>query len=156
MIASLIFIIVLVLADQGIKMLATTYLMGTHPVTVIPGVLGLRYIKNTGAAFSMFSNGTTMLIIVTAIALGVIAYFLFIKKAGTSIERFCFYLIFAGGLGNLIDRVFQGFVVDYFEFLFMEFAVFNFADVLICVGVGIFAIYTVYMELIAKKGIKHE
>ena len=48
------------------------------------------------------------------------AYFLFFKNYGEKFERFCFILIFAGGVGNLIDRVFQGYVIDYFEFLFIK------------------------------------
>ena len=93
-----------------------------------------------------------MLTVVTAIALVVISYFLFIKKVGTEFERFCFYLVLAGGIGNLIDRMVSGKVVDYIELLFMDFAVFNFADILVCTGVGLFALYTIYTEFIVKKG----
>ena len=54
-------------------------------------------------------------------------------------------------VGNLIDRVFQGYVIDYFEFLFMDFAIFNVADVYVCVGVGLYAIYTFYTEFYKKE-----
>ena len=59
-------------------------------------------------------------------------------------------LIFAGGIGNLIDRVYQGYVIDYFEFLFIDFAIFNVADVYVCVGVGLYAMYVLYTEYFMK------
>ena len=151
MILTLIVTILLIALDQWSKYLATTYLIGNGLITVIPGFLGLRYIKNTGAAFSMLSNSTAFLIAVTSVALIVMAYFIFIKKYGETFERFCFVLIFAGGAGNLIDRVLNGFVVDYFEFLFMDFAVFNVADVYVCTGIGLYAIYVLYTEFFRKK-----
>ncbi len=150
-ILSLIISACLIAFDRWSKYLAIEYLMGKGTVVVIPGFLGLKYIENTGAAFSILSNSTNFLIIVTSIALVILAYFLFIKKYGDKLERFCFILIFAGGVGNLIDRVFRGFVVDYFELLFMNFAVFNVADVYVCTGIGIYALYTIYTELLLKK-----
>ena len=80
------------------------------------------------------------------------AYFIFIKKYGEPFERACFILIFAGGIGNLIDRIMNGFVVDYFEFLFMDFAVFNVADIYVCTGIGLYTVYVLYTECFRKKG----
>ncbi len=142
---------VMVILDQWSKYLATRYLIGSGTVVVVPGFLGLRYVENTGAAFSMLSNSTNFLIIVTAAALVVMAYVFWVKKYGDSFERLCFTLIIAGGIGNLIDRVLNGFVVDYFELLFMDFAVFNVADVYVCTGIALYAVYTVYTEYIKKK-----
>ena len=90
------------------------------------------------------------MIIITAIALAVVAYFILAKKFDNRIEEICFVLIFAGGVGNLIDRIAQGKVVDYLEFLFIEFPIFNFADILVCCGVGLFAIYTIVSEFSPK------
>ena len=146
----IIFTAVLIIIDRISKVLAAKYLAGGPSIVVIPHLLGLRYLENTGMAFSMLSGKTVFLAAVTAIALVVMAYFLFVKKSGDSFERFCFILIFAGGVGNLIDRVFQGYVIDYFEFLFMDFAIFNVADVYVCVGVGLYAIYTFYTEFYKK------
>ncbi|MEG2192845.1 MAG: signal peptidase II [Oscillospiraceae bacterium] len=154
MLFNIAFIVGLVALDQLFKFFATTYLMGNGAIVIIPNILGLRYVLNTGAAFSILSEGTNLLIILTAVALLVMAYFLFVKKAGDKAERFCFLLIFAGGVGNLIDRVVAGQVVDYLEFLFMEFAVFNFADILVCLGVGLFAAYTIYVEFIKNRSAK--
>ena len=142
--------VVCVLLDQGFKFLAVQYLKGQAAITVIPGLIGLRYAENTGAAFSILSGKVDFLIIITAIALAVVAYFILAKKFDNRIEEICFVLIFAGGVGNLIDRIVQGKVVDYLEILFIEFPIFNFADILVCCGVGLFAIYTIVSEFSPK------
>ena len=142
--------VVCVLLDQGFKFLAVRYLKGQAAITVIPGLIGLRYAENTGAAFSILSGKVDFLIIITAIALAVVAYFILAKKFDNRIEEICFVLIFAGGVGNLKDRIAQGKVVDYLEFLFIEFPIFNFADILVCCGVGLFAIYTIVSEFSPK------
>ena len=151
MIKNILFTAVLIFADRLSKVMAAKYLADGTVMTVIPYFLGLRYLENTGMAFSMLSGKTVFLAVITAAALIVMAYFLFVKNYGERFERFCFILIFAGGVGNLIDRVFQGYVIDYFEFLFMDFAIFNVADVYVCVGVGLYAIYTFYTEFYKKE-----
>ena len=147
---NLLFIIVLVVLDQGFKYLATKFLVDIVPVTLIPNLLGFNYVHNYGAGFSILSGKVDFLIIFTAVALLVIAYFVFAKKFDTETDELCFVLILAGGIGNLIDRVVNGYVVDYLEFLFIEFPIFNFADILICVGVGLFALYTIKTEFFSK------
>ncbi len=142
--------IVLIAIDRWTKHLATAYLMGGSTPVIIPKILGLRYARNTGMAFSMLSGKTVVLIGVTSVALLYLSYLIFIKKYGTKLERFFLLLILAGGIGNLIDRIFQGYVVDFFDFLFMNFAVFNMADVYVCVGIGLYFVYTVYTEIIRK------
>lgn len=151
MINSIVFTAILIIIDRVSKILAAKYLAGGGAVVVVPHLLGLRYLENTGMAFSLLSGKTVFLAVVTALALIIMAYFIFIKKAGQPFERFCFILIFAGGIGNLIDRVFQGYVIDYFEFLFMDFAIFNVADVYVCTGVGLYALYVLVTEYIKKE-----
>lgn len=151
MIKNILFTAVLIFADRLSKVMAAKYLADGTVMTVIPYFLGLRYLENTGMAFSMLSGKTVFLAVITAATLIIMAYFLFVKNYGERFERFCFILIFAGGVGNLIDRVFQGYVIDYFEFLFMDFAIFNVADVYVCVGVGLYAIYTFYTEFYKKE-----
>ena len=148
---NLFLIIVLVVLDQGFKYLATKLLVDIVPVTLVPNVIGFNYVHNYGAGFSILSGKVSFLIVFTAIALAFIAFMIFAKKFDTKVDEFCFTLILAGGIGNLIDRVVNGYVVDYLEFLFMEFPVFNFADILICIGVGLFAVYTIATEFILKK-----
>ena len=124
-----------------------SYLKGGPAVTVIPHIIGLRYSENTGAAFSMLSSKTALLSAITLVALLVMAYIIFIKRYGTKPERAFLIMIFTGGLCNLIERIFFGYVVDYFEFLFIRFAIFNFADSLITVGVTLLLIYTLLTEM---------
>lgn len=151
MINSIIFTAVLIMIDRISKIMAAKYLVGKGTVVIIPHLLGLQYLENTGMAFSMLSGKTVFLAVVTSLALAVMAYFLFIKRIGQPFEKFCFILIFAGGVGNLIDRIFQGYVIDYFEFLFMDFAIFNVADVYVCIGVGLYALYVFYTEYFKKE-----
>ncbi len=151
MIINIFISIVFIFLDQLSKFMATKYLINRDSVVIIPHLLGLKYTENTGMAFSMLSGKTTLLIVITAIALLTMAYFIFIKTFGNRFENFCFLMIFCGGVGNLIDRVCRGYVVDYFEFLFIDFAIFNVADVYVCLGVGLYAIYTIYTEFYLKE-----
>ncbi len=148
-----ILIAVLVAIDQYSKFLAVEYLYTGDVITVIPHFLGLRYAENTGAAFSIFSNSTTFLIIITSISMIFLVLLLVFYKEIDKIEKFCLALIIAGGVGNLIDRIRLGYVVDMFEFLFMDFAIFNVADSLVCIAAAIGLPYVAYNEYKkSKKG----
>ena len=141
---------ILIIVDRMSKYLAAIYLAGNGGIVIVPGLLGLRYVQNTGAAFSILSGKTEILIAVTSVALAALAYYIFAGKCENNAEKACLLLIFSGGIGNLIDRVAQGYVIDYFEFLFMDFAVFNMADVYVCLGVGLYARYVFYTEFYKK------
>lgn len=137
-------IAILVALDQLIKLLVIEYLEPIGSLPLIDGFLRLKYAENTGAAFGSFSDYTNILAIFTFIAIvfGVIA--LLSKKLKFGVEYVCIALIIAGGAGNLIDRVFRGFVVDYIEPLFIDFAVFNFADILVTCSAIVLVIWTFY------------
>ena len=116
---------------------------------LIKGVFGLTYAENTGAAFSMFSSSTDMLSLVTGIALtAVLIYIVFFRKP--LVYDICLPFIVAGGLGNLIDRMTRGFVVDYLHTLFVNFPIYNFADCLITVGAFLLIFYLIY-DLVKDK-----
>ena len=89
MIYSIFFTALLILSDRISKILAAKYLADGTTMVVIPYLLGLRYLENTGMAFSMLSGKTVFLAVVTAVALIVMAYFLFVRKYGDKFERFC-------------------------------------------------------------------
>ena len=91
-------------------------------------------------AFSLLSGKQLFLIIATSIALIFVAYGLFFRSRGRYLQQAALLLILAGGIGNLIDRVLNGEVVDYINLLFMRFAVFNFADICVCVGVALWVL----------------
>ncbi len=154
---NIIIIVFLVAIDQFFKYLATEFLSGGTTFVIIPHLLGLNYVKNYGAGFSLLNGKVNFLIIITSIALIGIAWAILAKKFETKFEEFCFVLILAGGIGNLVDRALNGFVVDYLEFLFVKFPIFNFADILICCGVALFIIYNFSNGIFTKeKKVKNE
>lgn len=135
-IISLVAAALLVAADQGIKAWATAQLMPVGVMAVLPGIVELRYILNDGMAFSMLAGKQGILIGVTSLMLiGVLVWLL--RGQMPPLERVAWTLVLGGGIGNLIDRVMNGVVVDYINVLFMNFAVFNFADICVCCGVGL-------------------
>ncbi len=142
----------LVATDQGIKFWASNVLQPVTAMPVLPGVVELRFVLNDGMAFSMLSGKQTFLIIVTSLALGAVAYLLFNKKMFGRVGNAGLLLVLAGGIGNLIDRVMNGVVVDYINLLFMNFAVFNFADICVCVGVGLLILDVLLDSVGSKNG----
>jgi signal peptidase II len=128
----------LVFIDQLIKKWAVSVLMPQETMDFIniggKEIIGFRYAENTGAAFSSFSNGGIFLtIFISVILLGVLVYAV-ADKNKTFFKSLCYVMILSGGIANLIDRIRQGFVVDYIEVRLFDFAIFNFADILIVVG----------------------
>ncbi len=132
-------------ADQLIKLavLASSLVSGGI-YTVIPDILQLRYVENTGAAFSLFSGKTELLSVFTAAVLLAGFVLIFTNKIKSKLVLASVVMLMGGGLGNLIDRVFRHFVVDYIEVLFVDFAVFNFADCFVTVGEFILIGYLLY------------
>ena len=146
---SLVAAALLVAADQGIKAWATAQLMPVGVMAVLPGIVELRYVLNDGMAFSMLAGKQGILIGVTSLMLvGVLVWLL--RGDMPLLERISWTLVLGGGIGNLIDRVLNGVVVDYINLLFMRFAVFNFADICVCVGVGLL-ILDVLLDSVGNK-----
>ena len=127
---------ILVVIDQLIKHWATAALLPVGSMEVLPGIVELRYCLNDGMAFSMLAGKQGLLIGVTSVMLVAVLVMLFVRKMPLA-ERIAWTLVLGGGVGNLIDRVLNGVVVDYINVLFMHFALFNFADICVCVGVGL-------------------
>ncbi len=142
------FVLLLVALDQYVKYLVLqTIPLGAH-VAVIPGVFELTHVQNTGAAFSLFSGHTWVLALVSLAMSAVLALALWKGFFRHPLGKLTLTLLLAGAVGNLIDRVFRGFVVDMFNVLFVTFAVFNVAD--ICVVVGGIAAGLYYLFLAEK------
>ena len=122
---------------------------------VIPHVLKLTYIQNTGAAFGIGSNSTSMFVAVNLVIIGLIIYFIFSKKEEISkLILIALHLIVAGGISNLIDRIIRGFVIDYIDIsLLIRYPVFNLADIFIVVGCIIIAISLIKDVILKKKNI---
>ena len=106
-----------------------------QPVVALEGVLRWRYCENTGAAFSALSGSGTVVLVLSAILLVVLAAYLLFRPRIPWGAQLCLWAVVAGGASNLFDRLAWGFVVDFIEPLFVSFAVFNVADCFIVLGV---------------------
>ena len=137
-------IAVLVSLDQIIKLLVIKYLEPIGSLPLIDGFIQLNYAENTGAAFGSFSGYTWVLSIFTLVVIMAGLVYLLKGKVKFGVEYVCITLILAGGLGNLIDRISRGFVVDYIEPLFIDFAIFNFADILVTCSAVVLIIWMIY------------
>ena len=128
--------IVLIIAfDQLTKYLAISFLYPDNAVTVIIGFLEFRYAENTGMAFSMLSGGRIFFIILTAVVVVGCLIYMYSKNCINDLWLFwTLGVIVSGGIGNLIDRIFQGYVVDFINPLFVDFAIFNIADCAVTLG----------------------
>ena len=147
---NLICVAALIGADQLIKLWAVRVLQPVGAMPLIPHVVELRFVLNPGMAFSLLSGKQLFLIIATSAALLVVAYLLFFRSRGNRLQQAAMILVLSGGVGNLIDRVLNGEVVDYINLLFMRFAVFNFADICVCVGVALWVLQIFLDELHAE------
>ncbi len=130
-------VIILILLDQFTKHLAVQHLLPLQGGKIlIPGVFRLLYLENRGSAFGMLQNKQTFFIIFTIIVLVAILFvFSRIPKASRMLFlRIDLVLIFAGAIGNFIDRIRQGFVVDFLYFELIDFPIFNVADIYVTTG----------------------
>ncbi len=130
-------------ADQIIKLLVINYLKPIQYIDLIDGVLRFRYVENTGAIFGSFSTHTALLTVFSIVLLGVTIFFLITNKNKNKLVNLCLLFMISGGVGNIIDRIRLHYVVDFIEPLFVNFAVFNFADCLITIGAFTLIIYLI-------------
>ena len=129
------FVAGIVAADQLTKYLTVLYIPSLGVQPLIPGLLQISYVQNTGAAFSSFEGQQWLFALIFVVFTGLVLYEYFKKPMGfTELERWCIAAIYGGGLGNMIDRVRLGYVVDMIETTFIEFPVFNVADCFITCG----------------------
>jgi len=136
----------IVVLDQLSKYLVVTKIDPVEAIRVIPGLFDFVYVKNTGAAFSMLSNSTVILGVFSVIfCFGVIAYWYFTKPTHPLLKTSLTFL-FAGALGNAIDRVLNGYVIDFISTSFMNFPVFNVADIAITVGAVLLIVHTIFFD----------
>ncbi len=140
---------VLMLAlDQTVKYWAFSALRPQHTVALIENVFHLTYVENRGSAFSLFASlNFRWIFVALAIAITVVIFFMLKRRVlQTALGSWSLVLVAAGALGNAIDRVVYGFVVDMFDFCLIHFPVFNIADIWICVGGALFIIYFMFQH----------
>lgn len=125
------------IADQFTKYWVTQQIKPHNTVPIIENVLHFTYAENTGAAFSILRGMQSFLVILTSIGMALIfVYMVSVKGDGKALFKLSLALILAGGVGNLIDRLRMGYVVDFIDVRLIHFAIFNVAD--ICISIGVF------------------
>ena len=140
-----IMIVLLIIIDQVAK-LAIVKNIYASSITVLEGIMNFTYVENRGGAYGMF-------IIVNAVVITLITKFILSKKNDISTYiLICLGLILAGGIGNLVDRIFRGFVVDFLDFSpLIKFPVFNIADICIVLGCVLVIISFIYNAVKSRR-----
>jgi signal peptidase II len=151
LILDLLAVILLLMVDQATKYWAVLQLKGQAAIILWENVLELQYLENKGAAFGMLQNKKTLFIFMTVVML-IIVFYVLIKLPEQ--KKFWIWHVFlccicAGGIGNMIDRVRLDYVIDFIYFKYINFPIFNFAD--ICVTIG-----TVLLFIVILFGVKEE
>lgn len=139
--------IISVVLDQVTKLWIKNNLFLNSVLELRFRLFQLHYIHNDGAAFSILQGKQSLLIIFTAVLmLAVIIYYIYYRKTMSTLEKFSLGLILGGGIGNMIDRIFYSYVIDFIELRFMDFPIFNIADIAITCGCILFAITILFSK----------
>lgn len=151
----LILSVVVAAVDFVLKILVINNLKPIGTVEVIPGLFSLKYVENKGAAFGMLSDARWIFIVFTIVIIIVLIYIMIRKKIDSKLFNIAAILIIGGGIGNLIDRIFYGYVVDYLSISFFP-PVCNFADYCITIGAVLMVIYLIFFSDYLKKDKKND
>ena len=143
-----IYTLILILIDQIIKYFVDLKMALNSSIELIKDTLNLTYVRNTGAAFSILEDNRILLIIIGVGALIAMLYYLS-KKTLRKVDYISYSLLIAGIVGNLLDRILHGYVIDYIDIKLFNFPIFNFADTIIIIG-------AVVLLLSSIKSEKHE
>lgn len=129
--------------DQLTKFLIDTNLTtSSAAIPLFGGLFNIHYVQNNGAAWSMLAGKTWLLVSISLIIMVICIYMLIKKTFGSKLMFWAVSLVLAGGVGNLIDRLFRGGnVIDFIEFGFIDFPIFNVADISVCVGAALIVFY---------------
>ena len=146
----------LIALDQFSKVLAINHLKDKEPIVIIKGIFELLYVENKGAAYGMLAGKISFFLIITFILVPVIIYSIFkisniIEYFGDKVNIKAFkilqldmIIILAGAIGNCIDRVTKGYVVDYFYFKLIDFPIFNVSDIYVTVGTALLMLFILF------------
>ena len=147
MIVPIILAVILFIIDQATKYIALTKLKPLGSVTFIDGFMDFTFVENRGAAFGILNGRVWLLLVIAAvICIAIIAAML--KMPHTKEYKWLKWslmLILAGAIGNVADRLFRGYVVDFFEFTFIKWPVFNMADIYVVIGTVVMAVLVLFV-----------
>jgi len=146
MLVWILIIIGAILLDQISKLLVVEFLSREEPFVLLEGVFRFTYVENDGAAFGMLDDHRWVFMILSVVGIGAVLFYLLKFKPQSRLECISLSMIIGGGIGNMIDRIRLGFVIDFLDFyafpkLWMW--VFNIADAFVCVGGGLLVLYLV-------------
>jgi len=137
----------IVAADQLTKYLTVTHIPLYGKAPLLPGVVQLTYVQNTGAAWSILSGQQWLFVLIFLVLTALLLWEYFKKPLPfTRLERWLLAAVYGGGLGNMIDRVRLGYVVDMIETQFMQFPVFNVADIFISCGCVLLIVHLIFFN----------
>lgn len=136
--------ILVILVDFFSKYMVSKLMTVNETIDLIDNFFRITYVKNTGAAFSIFSNNTILVIIISVVIIGFLLFYIYKNKGNNKLENVSYAFILGGAIGNLIDRLVYGYVIDFldFEILSYDAPIFNLADTFIVIGVILFLINT--------------
>ena len=136
--------ILVILVDFFSKYMVSKLMTVNETIDLIDNFLRITYVKNTGAAFSIFSNNTILVIIISVVIIGFLLFYIYKNKGNNKLENVSYAFILGGAISNLIDRLVYGYVIDFldFEILSYDAPIFNLADTFIVIGVILFLINT--------------
>lgn len=146
-----IFAAVIIGMDQWTKYLTVTHIPLHDVVEVIPGVLSWMYLQNSGAAWSILEGQMWFFYLITLVVVGVIIYYLQKHGKNSRLLSIALAFILAGAVGNFIDRLRIEYVVDMIRLEFIDFPIFNVADMSLCIGVALMLLYVVLDETGKKR-----
>lgn len=140
-------VVALILLDQGTKLWALASLKPIQRITLVKGFMDLEFVENTGVAMGMLDGQRWLILITTvAITVGLIWFYRTMPKKKEYFPlRVSLVLVLSGAIGNIIDRLFRGYVVDFFKFTFVRWYVFNVADIYVVVGVILLALMIIFV-----------
>lgn len=142
---------ILIGLDQLSKYLTVQEIALGEVVPVIPNILSLTYIRNSGAAWSILEDQMIFFYVITVVVVGALIYFLHTEGKKSPIASTGIAFIMGGAIGNFIDRLHLKYVIDMIRLEFINFPIFNVADMALTIGVIILIGYIVYDELVKKK-----
>ncbi len=144
-----IFLLIIAL-DQISKIMITSRFALGAGMTVIKGVLDFTYVENRGAAFGMLQGARVFFIILTVVVFAALIFYLIKVRPKSHLEKTALTFLAGGAIGNFIDRLYLSYVRDFIEVTFIDFPVFNVADCFVCIGAGLYILYTL-LDMIKSK-----
>ena len=142
--------LLIVAFDQFTKILTSSEFLAGEVKTVIPKVLSFTNVHNKGAAFGILQGARVFFIIMTLVIIAVVIFYIIKAKPQSPLEKWALCCMAGGAVGNFIDRAVFGYVRDFIMVEFIDFPVFNIADCFVCIGAGLYILYT-FSDIFKKK-----